>query len=199
MDQGISGVSADTPKRFILDAGQLYANVDLTALEGTSADPVADAVAAAIHLGATKGGAQFNPNRTMRQIEVDGQLGDTLGFNRRQSIKPVLTANLVEMTVDNMKRMIAGAVSETKGAFTKITGGPVKSENYLTNVVLFATYSGSSRPVVIGVENALVMEAPDFSTEDDNEVAAAFNFSGHFNPATPYKEPWFIYHPGEDV
>jgi len=196
MAQGRTGLSATTPDALILDAGELYFNIDVSALEATD---LASALTAGTAVGGTRGGSTFNPGRTLRDIPADGKLGPTKGLIRRQNVAPVLTVNMLEMTPDNLIKAIAGAAGADTGATTddyqKITGGPIESGDYITNVALLATYSGTTNPVIILVENAIVMEAPEIGTVDEDEVVMSVAFAGTFDPANPTTEPWAIYHP----
>lgn len=195
--QGRSGVTADTPSRLIFDAGEAYFNLDLTALEATGLD---GALTDAIKVGATRGGSTFNPNRSIRQMEADGLLGPTRGMHRRESVAPVLTINFLEMTVENLLKAFAGATAENVGTtpddYALITGGPILDTSYIDNVALLATYTGTpGKPVLIVVENALALNAPDFTTADQDEVVLAVPFAGTFSPSDYTAEPWRIYHP----
>jgi len=103
------------------------------------------------------------------------------------------------MSEENLLQVFAGATSELAGQFQKIKGGPIVDGSYADNIALLATYSGSDTPVVVVVENVLVGESAELSTEDGNEVAAEVTFAGHYDPADLDTEPWAIYHPGEDA
>lgn len=197
MPQGRSGVTSNTASRLILDAGAVYANIDLTALEDASAsDPVADAIASATLLGATRGGNSWSPGRTLRDIPLDGIMGPWKGGKRRQEVRPTLTVNLIEMTPDNLQKAIAGANSTTAGSFTKITGGEVEAADYLDNLALITTYTGSDTSVIVGIQNAIAPGSPEFSLSDEDEVVMAVTFEGNFDGAAATTEPWFIHHPG---
>lgn len=194
-DFGRTGVTPDTANRLILDAGELYANIDLTELEGTDPDPVASALASAKKLGATRGGTSFNLGRTFRSVEVDGMRGPTKGFKRREEIAPTLQTTLLEMTKEQFTRFIAGADVTVTGSFSKIQGGPLEAADYISNIALLATYSGSTKPVIIVLKNVLATDLGEMATQDKNEVAVQVTFGAHFDPATPDEEPWVIYHP----
>ena len=196
MAQGRSGISADTPDRLVLDAGEVYFNISVSDLESTD---IATALAAGTLVGATRGGSSFTPGRTLRDIPADGKMGPVKGLIRRQNVAPVLTVNLLEITPDSLTKAIAGATGADTGATTddyqKITGGPILASSYITNVALLATYSGTDNPVIVLVENAIVMDAPTLGTVDEDEVVLAASFAGTFDSATPAVEPWAIYHP----
>ena len=215
--QGRAGVSGLTARRLVFDAGQLYLNIDLTALE-TPLDEeyimgffgagqafhigprfvLDDVLEHAIALGATRGGASFNPGRSLREIEADGSLGPIYGMRRRESIEPVITATLLEISRANLAAAITGATDEaTLSGLRKISGGPVVDESFIDNVALIATYSGSYKPIVLVVENALVAEMSEVALEHQDEAALQVTFAGHFDPGNPAQEPWIIYHPGQ--
>lgn len=194
--QGRSGVNINTPDRLILDAGEAFINIDLEALETTG---VETALTAGQSVGATRGGSTFSPQRQLREMDVDGLPGPTMGMIRRQRVAPVLTLNLLEMTVDNLSKFIAGLVSESTEAtgdpMTKLTGGPITTAAHLSNVALIATYSGSDLPVIIVVKNCIVMDPPDLAMQDEDEAVLSVPFMGCFDPADYTAEPWAIYHP----
>jgi len=92
-----SGLSADTPGRIFVDAGAVYLNY------GLSSERL---------LGATRGGNEFNLNREIRDLEVDGLRGSVKGLRRRTVCRPQITCNLIELSLDNLLKAIAGANSE---------------------------------------------------------------------------------------
>lgn len=200
MPQGLSGLTDATFQNLILDAGAVYFNIDIDELEEATADDfedaVAEAIADAVPVGATRGGARFNRGLTLREIEADGKLGPTKGLNRRTEVRPVIEVTLLEQTIENIQRQFPGAVVETAGLWEKITGGPIVDDTYIDNVALITTFGEEGRLIVMVVFNALVMESPDFQTEDKNEVATTVAFMGNFAGANA-GEPWAIYHPGE--
>lgn len=203
MPQGMSGVSAQTAGNMVLDAGAVFLNIDIEALEDDSSEtPVADAISAAdcVKLGGTRGGNSFNPGRTIRQIPVDGAVGPIKGFNRRQSSAPTLTVNMLELTPENLQNALAAAKAETVGKFTKITGGEVTDTAYIDNVALITTVKGHpDLPLVVVIYNALALESPEFGTADEDEVVLPVTFTGHVDVAKPNEEAWAIYHPGQLV
>lgn len=91
-----SGITADTPERIFVDAGAVYLNYGLPSER---------------LLGATRGGNEFNLNREIRDIEVDGVRGSVKGLRRRIVCRPQITCNLIELSLDNLLKAIAGANS----------------------------------------------------------------------------------------
>ena len=89
-----SGITKDTPNRIMIDAGAVYLNY------GLSNERL---------LGATRGGNEFNLNRTVKNIEIDGLKGAVKGLKRIVEVNPQITVNLLELTVANLVAAIAGA------------------------------------------------------------------------------------------
>lgn len=199
MAQGLSGITAATASHFVLDAGVAFANIDITALETAGTNAFANAIAAtgAVSLGATRGGGTFNVGRTLREIPVDGSIGPVKGHIRRQESRPTLTLNLIEMTIDQLTRALAGPTSTTAGSFTKLVGAAIGTSSYLTNVAIATTFTGSGGlPLVLVVRNPIVMEAPEVALADEDETVISVTFTGTVDAATPNTEVWAIYHPG---
>lgn len=199
MPQGRSGISATTAPNMVLDAGEVWFNIDTTALEdGSESDPWAAATAAstAVKIGGTRGGNTFNPGRVIRQMPVDGSLGPVKGFNRRQSSAPTLTCNALEITEENVEVALAGANNVLTGIFQKLTGGEIEDTDYIDNVALATTLKGSDTPIVLVLFNALVLTAPTWNMQDENEVVLNITFTGHATVDSPNTEAFAIYHPG---
>lgn len=89
-----TGITSSTPDRIIIDAGAVYLNYGL---------------AGERLLGATRGGNEFNLNRVTKNIEADGLKGAVKGMKRVTEVNPQITANLLELSVENLIAAIAGA------------------------------------------------------------------------------------------
>ena len=89
-----TGISADTSDRIMIDAGAVYLNYGLGSQR---------------LLGATRGGNEFNLNRTSKNIEIDGLKGAVKGLKRIIEVNPQITANLLELSVENLIAAIGGA------------------------------------------------------------------------------------------
>ena len=199
MPQGRSGLSILTADNTVLDAGEVWFNIDKTALETTG---WAAAIAAGTRVGGTRGGNSFSPGRTIREMPVDGAIGPVRGFNRRASSRPALTVNMLELTVENLETAIAGATATTTGGttdLTKFVGDEITDGKYITNVAIATTIKGETEPVVILIENALVLEAPEFSFADEDEMVLSVTFVGHTLSSDPNVEAFSVYHPADHV
>lgn len=197
--KGITGLRPETRNHLVVDEGIVFFNIDLQALEDdVASNPFDDAVSTAIRVGATRGGSSFNRGLTVRETEVDGKLGPTKGLQRRQEVRPTLTVNFQEMSVENLRNAMAGAVVATAGKFQRILGGEITDDAYIDNVALAATYSEqgvAGLPVLIVIENALALESPELATADQDEMVSEVTFAGHFTLDAPRVEPWRIYIP----
>jgi len=95
-----TGISSKTPERIVIDAGAVYLNYGLATQR---------------LLGATRGGNEFNLNRVTKNIEADGLKGAVKGMKRVTEVNPQITANLLELSVENLIAAIAGADQSDRG------------------------------------------------------------------------------------
>jgi len=169
-----TGVTCNTVSRIIKGPGVVYANYEPTTGEGTI-------------LGATRGGNEFDPGLTLRDVAVDGVLGKVKGLTWKQRVEPTLTVRLVEITSDNLTKAIAGAL-EDGGS---ITGSPIADSTYLDNVALVAENNDGTEMVYM-VKNALATAVNPISHPDQNEAVLEVTFTGHFDCTDMDEEPWEI-------
>ena len=201
MPQGRSGLSVLTAENTVLDAGEVWFNIDKAILENAGWDDATSAVGA-VRVGGTRGGNSFTPGRTIREMPVDGALGNVRGFSRRASSRPALTVNMLELTTDNLEHAIAGATAALTGGttnLTKITGSELSDGHYIPNVAIATTLKGETEPVVILIENVLVLETPEFSFADEDEMVLTVTFVGHTLSSDPNVEAFSVYHPADHV
>lgn len=186
-----SGVTADTSKHLQLDAGAFYKNYDVT-----SDTP---ATASAKLIGATAGGGSFSAVPTIRNIEVDGIKGATMGFVTIDEWTVNLTANLKELTVNNLKMALAtgkSASSTSPANYTKITASnELADTDYMDNLTWVGRMSGSATPIIIVVKNALCTNGLTLTTADKAEGVVAVTVTGHYDPSDLADVPFEIYYP----
>lgn len=91
------GVSTDSADRLLIDAGAIYFNF-------------IDADSPGTLLGATRGGNSFELARTIRRMEADGAKGPVKGLRRIEEVVATIKANMLELTAENLRRAIAGAI-----------------------------------------------------------------------------------------
>lgn len=168
-----SGLTVSTKEHMVFGPGEVLINYDEDLGTGTS-------------IGATRGGSEFNLNRTMRQIAVDGQRGPWIGSNILDVVAPTLTVRMLEITKANLLAAIAGAVEDADG---NIIGGDVSESSYLENIAIVGEDEQGNDFIFI-LYNALPTSINAFNLPDKGEVVSEVVFSGHFDPATPDSEPW---------
>lgn len=244
------GVTADTIRNIVIDAGAVYINY------GIGGERL---------LGATEGGNVFRIEREVREIEVDGVKGKTMGLRRIITENASIIANMKEMSPENLVAALAGSDSAewttatmyaeylgdgldastetftfdeepiigsekfyidgvpadwTRGVDYTIVGttfetlendtltigqeltttyqydtgaaathdviisdGEIELSDYLDNVAIVGTVTGSSDPVVCLIKNALGDEGLEMNFTDQDEVITELTFSAHYDPA----------------
>jgi hypothetical protein len=179
-----TGVTRQTAKRLILDAGAIYLNWGLPDER---------------LLGATEGGATFTIEQEIREPEIDGLPGPLAGTRRVTSVHPRITARLLEQTTRNILIEIAGSESTVSGdeAHDIITreGWTIPESAHLANVAIVGTVSGSEAPIVCLIKNALVDGAVELNFADESEAGPEVQFTGHFTVDDLQSEPWEIHNP----
>lgn len=123
------GISTDTPKRIFVDAGAIYFNYGLSDQR---------------LLGATRGGNEFNLNRVSKNIEVDGLKGAVKGMKRITEVNPQITVNMIELSVDNLIKAIAGS-SSAETPVTKVIDAEYLGDG---EADVFNTWTLAEKPVV---------------------------------------------------
>lgn len=192
-----SGVTRETTKRIVLDAGVIYKNWN-------------DADNREV-LGACRGGNTFTVETEFRDMPFDGVSGLVEGARRIISATAKLKVNLVEINKDLLKVAIPGAQYGNSTPATDEQGVTVTGENYyeirrflektipdfeyIPDIVLVAEYSGTKSPIVLGIENAMNNSSFEMATNDADEVVIALEFTGAYDPENMAKEPWFIHMP----
>lgn len=194
MSKNRTGVTKKTLHRFILDAGAVYINW------GEKDERL---------LGATRGGNTFTVEQEVKETEIDGARGQVAGTRRVITVTPSLTANLLEVTAENIQLALAGSVAinsdetgtpgESGGTHKTITRtANVMLENHVKNIALLAPTSGGKDGIFM-IKNGLADGNLELGTEDKNEAVIETQFTGHFDPADLTEEPWAIIWPNEPV
>lgn len=172
-----TGYTADTPKNFIVDAGSIYKNVtwnsDLGKFEGE-------------RLGATAGGNKVKIENNYRDIEIDGTFSKYKGQKIITASNASLEANVKELTASNIALAINGKTRTLVGTEEGPDGsivieGKAKLEDtdYLTNIALIGTVTGSNDPVVVILDNPICTSGLDMDFKDDSEAVVKMTFEAH--------------------
>lgn len=183
-----TGYTANSPLHYLLDAGAIYKNLTYDELTGEFTGTL---------LGATSGGNEFALAQETRVIEVDGIKGQAKGNVVIDSETPSLTVNLKELTAANLSLAIAGSEINSDTNYDIITSkGKIELTDYLDNIAFVGRLSGSAKPVVIVIDNAISLEGLTITTADKGEAVVPVVFTGHYDEnnvelgVAPYKIYW---------
>lgn len=188
----ISGFTSNTAENLLLNAGAYFKNFD------PENDTFETAVESGKLIGATKGGGEFSAVPTIRQIEVDGVAGRAKGLEVIDSWDVYLKATVLEVKKESIvQSLCAASVDEgTSSDYDIITArSEIAISDYIDNVAWVGTLSGSDKPVIIIVKNALNTEGLKFTTQDKNEATISMTFYGHYTQDDLDSPPFDIYYP----
>lgn len=178
------GISRQTSRRLILDAGILVFNYGLPNER---------------KLGATRGGSTWSLNRTLRTMEVDGARGPVKGMRRIESVEAQIQVNVLELTKENLLSFISGSTVDEHSSprYDVIKGGEILPTDYIDNIALITTLSGNPIPIVLILKNVLAEGDWNMQFQDKNEANPQITFTAHYDPDNISEEPWEIHYPKE--
>lgn len=204
------GLRERSPKRLVLDAGQAWKNLNLTALDATG---IEDATTTPFmfegeeytpqSLGATRGGITLRPNKEEVDIEVNGIRVPIRGFQRVNAYRPEIELTLLETTDIDTLAMALGQsdVTSTASGYKKVRPRiDIKSTDYIPNICLLCstTEDDQEKPAIFVLENVKVMEATEFPFEDPGELALTVTLKGHALPTQMFIVPCVLYLPDHE-
>lgn len=187
-----SGFTTETAKSLLLNAGAYFKNFDV------STDDFDSAVVAGKLIGATKGGGEFSAVPEIRQIEVDGVAGRAKGLETIDSWDIYLKANVLEVKEATIQSGLAASSvdTSTNTDYDIITASNnLEVSDYIDNITWVGTLSGSNKPVIIQIFNALNTEGLKFSTTDKAEATISLTFYAHYTQDDLDTPPFKIYYP----
>ena len=165
-----TGASSSTASNIVLGAGVL--KYKLLGTEGEYTQ-----------LGATRGGATFDPGMPMRDIEFDGSQGGTKGLVVRDKGNPTLSCTILEITANNLA--LLNGSKDTAGVITY--KNIIENTDYIKELVwegLRIDHETSGAKLVrITLNNVLVREPSQLTSEDNGEATISVVFSAHFDLA----------------
>lgn len=182
------GVTKQTAERMLLDAGAIYKNLKKEDGEWTGEA-----------LGATSGGNEFVVEIEQRQPEIDGIKTRIKGLSFVEEHESHLVVNLKELTAKNIQLAIGPAdIDESGEEFDVITGRTtIEDDDYLENIAYVGRLSGSKKPVIIILKNALSAEGFTLGSEDNDEAVVPITFNAYvdFDDAQAGKTAYEIHWP----
>ncbi len=188
----LTGLTPDTPKKLLLDAGAFFADYDM------ENDTFDSAIAAGKLLGATKGGGSASFVASMRKVEIDGVRGDVKGLSQIERWDVKIGANVVEFTSDVIQKALGASRTVDGTTYTEIRGKNCLDEtDYIGNITWVGTLSGNENPVIIQIFNALNTKGLELSVEDKGEATTELEFVGHYEMVNNSEPPFAIFYPKE--
>ena len=176
--KAFNGITSATPLNLQLDAGAFFIGFDI------ATDTYASAKAAGKGIGATQGGGTFTAKPSIRNVEVDGAVGRVKGLADIETWDISLSATVIETTVKTLKTALAAATA-TKGTGTEVSGNGIpmgytavtgnagiSDTDYLSDFTWVGCLSGSDKPIIIQIKNALNEDglSVDFKAKSEGKV-----------------------------
>ena len=179
MSNRISGYTETTPKSLTTGAAVMYKNFDM------ATDTVASARDKII--SATSGGVTVNieyPDAWDR--EIDGVPTNSIGMHEQESVKPTVTATLVEVSNADVLASALGAATiedATMPTGYKIVApkNDVNNSDYLSNLTLI-TQTKQGEPLIIQLLNPISTEGFELATEYKAGGNMEVTWTGNYNP-----------------
>lgn len=146
----------------------------------------------AVLLGITRGGVEYNPGVTQRQVEFDSRRTNIKGFWRVDMIEPSIKTTLLQVAnAELFHKYLGAAESSTVGYYTRIKQTLVVNDelDYWWNMVVAQVISGYTLPQLFIIQNPHVSTQEPYSMTDKNESVLSVTFTSN----TTYEDPF-----GED-
>jgi len=175
----VTGADGNSAQRFLIDAGAIYYNY------GEDDE---------LLIGATQEGATFTLEQDVRQVAVDGHRAPIVDARRVISETARITAQIMEMTSENLYRIIMGAdvsLGNTHKTTRRMSDLP-NADQFLTNVALVGRAQGTDDRYVFILFNALNDGGFEIETSDEREGTLGVQFTGHTPMNDPDSSPWEI-------
>lgn len=189
-----TGYTKTSVENFIIDSATIFTDFTYSETDGFAGTP----------LGATSGGVTVNIEQTYRKPEVDGTyIMDVVGLEFMESAKATVTANLKELSAENLRRSLNGTlsaadVSEAPTGYKVIkTKRYVEDADYIPSVAVVGIHNGTKKPIIFKLDNGLVTSPLELATEDNNEVVVEQTITAHasYEQLANDEFPWTIYYP----
>lgn len=182
-----TGITSNTPQKYVVDAGEIRLNYTDGTDQGTL-------------LGATLDGNEFVIEVDVRDPRPDGARGKIKGLRTYNEINASITANMFEISKESLEKNIPGVTVSDEGDYNKLTPGlDIADSEYIDNVAIVGTLSGSDEPFVGIIKNALADDGLEMSLADRDDVVQSITFSAHFDPSDLDTVPYEIRYPSDLV
>lgn len=186
-NQNTVGYTVDTPKHLLLNSGAIYTNYGLIDEK---------------LFGAVAPGNEFNCTVKTYQVKVSGITNSNVkGCTILVDIAVSLKVDLLEMTTETLSASLMGSVVDTLSNpdYDIITlpmpGSGLGGITYYDNIALVSTLSGSDRPVVILLKNALATGGIKIKVDDAKDNSIPVTFEAFSDPLKAKESPFEIHYP----
>jgi hypothetical protein len=192
----LTGYTDNTMKNRQTGAGAYFKNFDV------STDTFSSAVSTGKLLGATQGGGSFTAKPTITTTEVDGVPSDAVGMEDIDGWTVEMTANILEVTAENVKNTLGAATiaEETLNSkkYKKITGKSfIEETDYIDNITFLGSMSGFDEPVIIQIFHAVAVDGINITPQDKKTTIMPTKFKAHVSFDNLDEPPFAIYVPIE--
>lgn len=171
-----SGYTSTTAKNYIINAATVYTGVTYDEANGFTGT---------LH-GATSGGVTLTIEQTYRDIEIDGTTHMKVKGNKvLESANATVTANMKEITAETIRKSLNGTIrdaesTEAPNGYRVIeTKRYVEDDDYINNMAIVGTLSGTNQPVIAILDNVLCTSGLELGTEDNNESVVEQTYEAH--------------------
>jgi len=168
-----TGYTSDTPKSFLLNAGAIIKNLKYSGSSWSGEQ-----------LGATAGGNTLTLTQEIEQMEVDGVFAGAKGLDMFTEGEASLTCNVKELTAKNISMALLGDMGKGDGeiypeGYTVIKPkGQITDTDYLDNIAYVGTVSGSDKPIIVILKNAICTSGLDLEFTDKEQATVEMKFEG---------------------
>lgn len=183
-----SGVRPGTHKNLFIGPGAIYLGFKSPTEMGTL-------------LGATKGGNKISIKQEWHDSEIDGALGPVKGARWLTGEEVELETSLLEMSLDNLKMQLPGAVVDTSNEDYDVihqTDDISLVEYY--DIAIVGELVGKKKPIIFLIKNAVATEPLEVDTGNGkDDVVLKVKFTGTYSEEEPTTPPYKIYYPRENI
>lgn len=166
-------ITVEQIEKVVIDAGVVYINYGLDDER---------------MLAPCRGDNTFDVEAEIREIEANGLKGKTKGMRRKITENALLTVNLMDLSLENLKLALPGS----QLAENKLTNGwNITNDDYIENVTLIGEDMGGNYKKIT-VYNALMDEALSITLAEDDESVMELTMSAHYDPADNEDNLWSI-------
>lgn len=189
-----TGYTEKTADNYLINSATIFTGVKYSAEEGFTGE---------LH-GATSGGVTLTIEQTYRDIEVDSTSHMKLKGNKvLEAATATATANMKEITAETIRRSLNGTIADAEegeapsGYKIIRTKRLLEDIDYLENIAIVGTLSGTKEPVIAILDNALCTSGLELGTEDNNEAVIEQTYEAHADHEQLEKDefPWKILYP----